>query len=486
MEREEMTNRDGLASPSFPEAGEAPASAEEKESTARTGIGVLRQMVHNTLSAARLKPKPAWNRKELGRDKTKSMLWLASLVLGLLLVLLSLVSAPKKVPPPRERRNRPNLGRKVTPGQEGEDSGKSITPLLDANQPSAEGALGNSVTAEDVSRTSRSAGATTLSTTTAMGSEKPMPATPKNSQAFALKDITFDGVATQPAAGPPLPPPADSSPFKKAAIVYVRSTQTAGMTAGSQAALLEQNTMTNSLPAGTRIVARLEAPVSSAVVAPVVAVVEYNYEREGEIVLPAGAKVLGKLVEAHSSGLVGLEFDHVEMPDGSTEKIHATAMDLKYGPLKGSVSGQKHGAKFLVSSLTGLGTAAAYMVGGHSTTAFNGPLSENSLLRERVADNVANAGQGSLNQLSFNQNIVVTVPANTRFYLVFEEGGTDAASRVGRHAIETAVSNAGDDHQPTLEELRELMQLRRELEQMYQPTSIPTTTTTTTAQTPVQ
>lgn len=73
------------------------------------------------------------------------------------------------------------------------------------------------------------------------------------------------------------------------------------------------------------------------------------------------------------------------------EKIDATAMDLKYGPLKGVVSGKRRGAKFLVNSLTGVGTVAAYMVGGHGTTGFDGPISENALLRERIADNVANA-----------------------------------------------------------------------------------------------
>ncbi|HXW92876.1 MAG TPA: TrbI/VirB10 family protein [Terriglobales bacterium] len=482
MKPEEMTNKEGLAPASFPDAREGSAPADEEESTARAGRGVFRQIVQNALHTARRQHKPVWRRKELGRDKTKSMLLLASLVIGLLLLVLGVLSAPRKVPPASERRNRPNLGRKVTPGQEAAESGKSITPLLDASPP-PEAALGHPVTADDVRRTSRSAGATTLSATATPRSEKATLAKPQPSQAYALRDINFDAVAAQPAAGPPLPPPDDSPQLKKPAIVFVRSTPSAGMP-GSQPAWFEQTTMTNSLPAGTRIVARFETPVSSAAVAPVVAVVEYNYEREGEIVLPAGAKVFGKLAGAHPSGLVALEFDHVEMPDGSTERIHATAMDLKYGPLKGSVSGQRRGAKFLLSSLTGLGTVAAYVVGGHSTTAFNGPLSENSLLRERVADNVANAGQGAVSQLSFNQNLVVTVPANTRFYLVFEEGGTDPESSGGRHAMGTAVPAAGDDHPPSLEELRELMQLRRELSQIYQPTGVQATTNT--AQPPAQ
>ena len=241
--------------------------------------------------------------------------------------------------------------------------------------------------------------------------------------------------------------------------------------------MLEQNTVMSSLPAGTRLVARLEAPVSSAVAAPVVAVVEYNYEREGEIVLPAGARVFGKLVQANPSGYVGLQFDRIETPEGTTEKIEATAMDLKYGPLKGYVSGKRRGAKFLVSSLTGVGTVAAYMVGGHGTTGFDGPISENALLRERIADNVANAAQGELNQLSFNQNIVVTIPCNTRFYLVLQKGGSEAGTSTSVRSTGTAIAGVGNGNVPTLEELQELMQLRRELNQMYyQQTGVQTNT----------
>ena len=290
------------------------------------------------------------------------------------------------------------------------------------------------------------------------------------SNQYALKTVDF----SEPAVAPP-PPPPENTDLKKSSIVFVRSTQTGSVASSAQSAVLEQNTPVSSLPAGTRLVARLEAPVSSAVAAPVVAVVEYNYDRDGEIVLPAGAKALGKLVQTNPSGYVGLQFDRLEMPDGTTEKIDATAIDLHYGPLKGLVTGKRRAAKFLVNSLTGVGTVAAYMVGGHGTSGFDGPLSENALLRERVAENVANAGQGELNQLSFNQNIVVTIPGNTRFYLVLQKGGADLGGAQNVHSRGTAIAEMGNV--PTLEELRELMQLRRELNQMYQQTSIQTPAT---------
>jgi hypothetical protein len=474
MEPEEMSDKEVLAAPSATHVSEAPEPAEEKIS--RTDA--LREIFRNALSRARGESSHMRSRKELSRDQSKSMLFMVGLAVVLLLVLLAVLSAPRKPSLPSERRRQPNLGRKVTPGQETSDGGKSITPLLDAGQQLPAAAPGNPVTADDVDRTARSGDASRQSAVPA----KPSPAKPNNSSAYALKGIDFsDPLTAKPAAqGPPLAPP-DSSELNKPAIVFVRSTESASPTVRSQPARLEPDTLMGFVPAGTRLVARLEAPVSSAEAAPVVAVVEYNYEREGEIVLPAGAKVFGKLLEVHSSGFVDLQFDHIEMPDGSTDKIHATAMDLKLGPLKGHVSGKRSGTKFLVSSLSGVGTAAAYMAGGRSNAAFNGPLSENSLLRERVADNVANAGQGELNQASFNQNIVVTIPANTRFYLVLEEGGMDSGSPATGHSTRTAVSELGNNPL-TLEELRELIELRRELSQMYQQNA----QTTTAAQTPAQ
>jgi len=237
------------------------------------------------------------------------------------------------------------------------------------------------------------------------------------------------------------------------------------------------NTLAELLPAGTRLVARLEAPVSSAVPAPVIAVVEYNYEHNGEILLPAGAKVFGKLSHVTPSGFVGFQFDRVETPDGSVEKIDATAMGLKFGPLKGNVSGRNRGKNFLVRSLTGIGTVAAYMVGGQGTTGFNGPISENSLLRERLADNIGMAGQDEINTLAANQTIVVTVPGNTRFYIVVEKGSSEQQTgRPGVRPTDINTASLSGSRVPTLEELRELMQLKSELNQMYlqtnsQPTS---------------
>jgi hypothetical protein len=237
-------------------------------------------------------------------------------------------------------------------------------------------------------------------------------------------------------------------------------------------AVLEQSDFVTLLPPGTRLVARLESAVSTGVKEPVVAVIEYNFEREGEIVVPAGAKAIGQLRQADRSGNVDIRFDRLEMPDGTTQRLDGVAMDLTFRPLKGSVSGKKTGTKFLVRTFTGLGTVAAYLVGNGGSSGFYGPLSESALLRERVANNVGVAGDEELNELAFNQNIVVTVPGNTRFYIVLGTGaaGRDAGSR---QAVAPVPAGSRVTTTPSFEELRQLMQLRQELSAMYQQTGTP-------------
>jgi hypothetical protein len=137
------------------------------------------------------------------------------------------------------------------------------------------------------------------------------------------------------------------------------------------------------------------------------------------------------------------------------------------------VAGKRTGTKFLVRSLTGVGTVAAYLVGGGAGTGFNGPLSENALLRERIANNVGIAGDQELNELAFTQNIVVTVPGNTRFYIVLENVPSRRSS--GTQPATLASAGSRGTSLPSLDELRQLMQLKQELSAMYQQASAPST-----------
>jgi len=59
------------------------------------------------------------------------------------------------------------------------------------------------------------------------------------------------------------------------------------------------------------------------------------------------------------------------------------------------------------------------------------------LLRERIASNAGLAGEQEMQSLASNENIVVSVPGNTRFFIVLLEGAGEAAARTARQAPAT-------------------------------------------------
>lgn len=424
---------------------------DETEVSSRPG---WREVFRHAFDQAR-REQLVTNRRDLGRDRSRSLILLGGAAIAVLLLFLGVFSSSNTAKKTADRRQpgAPDLGRRETPGQRVPGQTGSVTPLLNA-QTGRQIAQGTQdVTPEDVGRTARPA------------------VPPANARSgvhlgpHALGNIDFsDPAARQKTARAPASPASDD--LKKPSLVFVRSMQSsvANAKTESPSVALEESRMALDLPAGTRLVARLESVVSSAIKAPVVAAIEYNYERDGEIIIPAGAKALGSLQQADRSGNVAIRFDTLQMPDGGAEKIEAAAMSLTYGPVRGNVSGKKTGTRFLVRALTGLGTVAAYLVGAGGGTGFNGPLSESALLRDRVATNIGTASDQELNSLAFNQNLVVTVPGNTRFYIVVENG---SASR-GEEARPVLATRASNTQLPNLTELRQLMQLRRELSEMVQ------------------
>jgi hypothetical protein len=169
------------------------------------------------------------------------------------------------------------------------------------------------------------------------------------------------------------------------------------------------------LTPGTRIQAKLETQISSAVQAPVVAVVEYTYAIGDRIIVPAGARVYGQLQQADRSGLVSVKFDEIELLDGAREKIDAIGTGLDLGPIKGNVYGKNTGKNFLVRAASGIGSVLAEVAGNNSSAAF----SEGDMLRERLAENIGTAGDSEVMRLNANSRVVVSVPADTKIYVVF-------------------------------------------------------------------
>jgi hypothetical protein len=133
------------------------------------------------------------------------------------------------------------------------------------------------------------------------------------------------------------------------------------------------------------------------------------------------------------------------------------------------VSGKNTGKRILSRTLSGVGTIAAYVVGAGGT-GLSGTITGGTLLRDRVASNIALAGEQELINTGYSQNISVTVPANTRFYVVLQKA---AASTTTTAPSRTAEPAAQSVEIPTVQELRELMDLRREINRMYQESSNP-------------
>jgi hypothetical protein len=181
----------------------------------------------------------------------------------------------------------------------------------------------------------------------------------------------------------------------------------------------EQQSVSNlGLAPGYHVAARLESMATTAVHAPVTAVVEYNYERDGAVLIPAGSRVVGKISQADPSGLVNITFSSIEFPGGENVAIDAVAADMSLQAVKGTVTGKQAGRSMVVRSLAGIGETAAMIVGAPSA---NGAVSENDLLRMRVADNIGNAGDEQIMRMMTMQHIVVSVPAGTEIYVIFEK-----------------------------------------------------------------
>jgi hypothetical protein len=253
------------------------------------------------------------------------------------------------------------------------------------------------------------------------------------------------------------PGKAEREAMEKSSLIYVRNVSASGVDPRAQEKMsIGAPEIGLGLLTGTRLRARLESAASTAVRAPVLAVVEYTYERDGQIVVPAGAKAVGRIQEADRSGYVRIQFESLMMPDGATVPIQAVATDLDMRPLKGKVEGKNTGKNVLVRSLSGIGQVGALLLGQGS---LNQPLSESDLMRERLSNNIGEASDEQISRMAITSRIVVTVSADTPIYVVLEQTpkGDAASGQVGARSSQSLNTSA--------EELRQLLQLNRELNQ---------------------
>jgi hypothetical protein len=210
-------------------------------------------------------------------------------------------------------------------------------------------------------------------------------------------------------------PQTQKNSLREPSLIFVRSVAQNKGTAVPKASTDNDGPPRLELTPGTRIQAKLETQISSAVLAPVVAVVEYTYAIGDRIIVPAGARVYGQLQQADRGGLVSVKFDEIELLDGARENIDAVGTGLDLGPIKGNVYGKNTGKNFLVRAASGLGSVLAEVAGNNSSAAF----SEDDMLRERLAENIGTAGDSEVMSLNANSRVVVSVPADTKIYVVF-------------------------------------------------------------------
>jgi len=415
-------------------------------------------------------------------DRSKALLVLAAAVVVMIFGFLAMFSSSHSTKDRRVGSNKPNLGRPNIPAATPQNQG-SVTPLLTADTSNQDGSS-DQVSPEDVKATGRMRLNAQPTLPKTLADVPPMgdPALEAYREAKAGYTAPSPPVAVTsvPAPAPPVAPVRnEGDALKKSSLVFVRSSASSEAAIRSASLTTEPTLLERKaaglLPNGSRLVARLQAAVSTAVKSPVVAAIEYNYEKDGEIIIPAGTKAFGDLQQANRNGNIGIHFHTLQMPDGTTEKIDATAMSLTYGPLKGSASGSNAAKRILVRSLTGVGTMAAYLVGGPGGFGgINGQLNNSVLLRERIASNAGLAGEQEMAGLAYNENIVVTVPGNTRFFLVLLQ---DAGEKPDTRALPGGLRNNtqfaadGSSSLPSAQELRELIDLKNELNRMYSQTA---------------
>jgi hypothetical protein len=390
------------------------------------------------------------NAKPSLKDNSRLLVIGAGIVLVLLLLAFNGISR-RSLPAPKT--SAPNGKQRQTQPASSSRAPASVTPILDTGRAPEQDSDGGLLNPDQIGRT-------------ATKQPKPSPAT-------NLGNIRpFDNTqAWQPAPFQPGSQPADvggrpavtaeateikseRDAMDKASLVFVRSNSASVLSAKSQDTATAIDWGLGLAP-GTRLRARLESAVSTAVRTPVVAVIEYNYEQNGEIVIPAGAKAFGRLEAADRSGYVGVRFDSLTMPDGFSVSLDAAATDLQLRPLRGKVEG-KHIGNILVRSFAGVGEIAATLVGRGS---LNQPLSEGDLLRERVSNNIGQSSDQMVANLALTEHIVVSVPADTEIYVILQK---PVKENVQGPSVQVPSQSA---RQPSIEELRQLMELQRELNQ---------------------
>jgi hypothetical protein len=430
--------------------GNAAVTQELEENEARNNDLPLSPDTHVPI------PEPATRAKQRARQQIQQnrfvIIGAGAVVIALLIFVATSMphrGAPQKV------KSRGATGTEDLALESGTASNdKSLFPITDSGRPATKESHEGFLNERDLQRTATkpaagrtvATGAGTLRSIPPFGDQQPWQAPP-----YQPGSNAGTGAET-PDLGK-----AEREAMEKSSLIYVRNVSANSGSAQAREINDPAPELGLGLATGTRLRARLESAASTAVRTPVLAVIEYNYERDGEIIVPAGAKAVGHIRNGDRSGYVDIQFDSLLMPDGAVVSIEAAATDLDLRPLKGKVEGKNTGKNVLVRSLSGIGQAGAMLVGQGS---LNQPVSESDLMRERVSNNVGEAGDEEVSRLAITQHIVVSISADTPIYVVLEQ-----TPKTNQASLQPSGRGVPTSNSANVEELHQLLRLQQELNQ---------------------
>ena len=358
-----------------------------------------------------------------GKDKTGTMLIVAAAILILLVAFFGFISTKgtNRKKGTAESAGKPNLGRVATPSAPGQ--------LVPADKMAVESATAKtgSLDATDIERTksikpgafSGQAASSAAVKTPGTGSKSlgQVPAFQQPDTApDHLKDWTpeaYPGTSGSHNGQGAQIAQKEQEEYSKPSMIFVVHENSG---AGKPGVSLRAAPDNFGLESGYHVAARLESMASTALHAPVTAVIEYNYERDGRVLIPAGSRAVGKITQADASGIVNIEFSSIELANHESLAISAIGATTSLQAIKGQVTGKNAGKSLAVRSLAGLGEAGAMLVGQGSV---NSAVSESDLIRQRAAENIGSGADAQVMSLMTTQHIVVSVPAGTEIYLIF-------------------------------------------------------------------
>jgi len=181
-------------------------AAEPEAADGKRGIQ-WREIIRQAFERARQTQQPRTTRRELSKDKNKSLVVLGGAALAMLLLFLGIFSSPQKAKKTLGQAGAPDLGRRITPGQESGQSG-SVTPMLNAEVSGDQAVNRSDVTPEDIGRTARP------------GRPK-APAAEQTTPQYALSRIDFDSaLAQEPGYQRPPQPPHLTNPLRPLSVSH--------------------------------------------------------------------------------------------------------------------------------------------------------------------------------------------------------------------------------------------------------------------------